>query len=168
MSDEPTTESTETTGHPHEAKQVNPTVVLVAFAFAAILSFALLVWAQGIRLAAAQRAAFARGVDGLSAALAQPVIELGSLRFENRADRLQKIIESVQRAGDYQSIVVTDPKGTVLATTDTSLKGQSVKEMADPPSPTKIKEVDGTIEANTAILSDGSNKIGSLRIRVRL
>lgn len=149
-------------------KPVNPTVMLASVVLAGILSFGLLMWAQGVRMSKVQKEAFGHGIDGLSAALALPVVEVGSLRFENRADRLQKIIETVQRAGTYTSVVVTDPKGVVLATTDTSLKGQTIADLAKAKSPATVKDVNGETEAIVPIVSDGTTTVGVLRVRTRL
>lgn len=166
MSEEPTHEEQLSEAPKH--KQISPTVMLASLVLAGILAFALLVWAQGVRTAGVRRAAFGRGIDGLAAALAIPVVELGSLRFENRGERLQKIIETVQRSGDYSSVVVTDANGNVLATTDTSLKGQTVAELAKAKAPATVKEIDGGVEASVAIYNDGSSRIGALRVKAKL
>lgn len=167
MSEEPTS------SEPSEPQQratrpPNPTVQLVGVVAAGILAFALLVWAQGVRTAAVRREAFGRGVDGISAALAIPVIETGSRVNPNRGARLQSIAESIQRTGNYQTVIVTDANGNVLASTDTGVQGQTLKDMVESKSPAVVTEADGVVEANCSILMDGGNKIGSLRIKAKL
>lgn len=146
----------------------NPRVVQISALLAGILTIAILVWIQGVRMGVVKRSAFAKGIDGLAAALAIPVLETSSQRFENRTDRLQKTIESIQRSGQFQSLVVVDGNGVVLATTDTSLKGQTVLEMKDMKSPSKVKEVDSIIEVSAPIIGDGGTAIGALRVRAKL
>lgn len=119
-------------------------------------------------MAMVKRQAFGRGVDGIAASLAIPVIELSSQRFENRADRLQRTLEAIQRSGQYQIVVVTDPNGKVLATTDTSLKSQTLNEMKSLKSPSIIKEDQGVIEVNAPIIGDGESLLGGLKIKVKI
>lgn len=172
MTDEPSPQSEQDTPVPvasHPVRHSNPTLQLGAIVVAVILAFAGLVWAQGIRLSHEKREAFGRGVDGLAAALAIPVVETGSVRAENRLARLQSIVESVQRAGHYEVIVVTDANGNVVASTDTSLQGQTLKDMVSVKAPATEKETDGIVEAVTSIdAAMGGNKVGSLRVRVKL
>lgn len=153
---------------PKPSKPANPTVQLLGIVVAGILAFALLVWAQGVRMAAERREAFGRGIDGLAAALAIPVIETGSRVSDNRQARLQSTIESIQRAGKYDTLVVSDASGNVIASTNTALSGQTIKAMAEAKSPTTEKEANGMIEATSAILNDGGVKIGALQVRVKL
>ena len=149
-------------------RPVNPTVQLTGVVVAAILAFALLVWAQGVRTAAVRREAFGRGVDGIAAALAIPVLETGSRVNTNRDARLQAILNSIQRTSKLESIVVTDATGNVIASTDTSQQGQTVVEMSKAKSPAVQMERDGVIESTTSISTDGGDMIGALRVRVRL
>jgi len=175
MADEPTLEPTETTADETpdkvESKPVrahNPTAQLGGIVLAVIIAFGALVWAQGIRLNAVRRESFGRGVDGVAAALAIPVIETKSVRLENRTARLQSIVEAIKLAGQYDVMVVTDTNGNVLASTDTSLQGQTLKDMAEVKSPTTEKDADGFVEAVCAINAEGGNKVGALRIRTKL
>jgi len=168
MSDETTTPEPETTEVVAKYRAPNPTVQLVGVVAAGILAFALLVWAQGVRTGAVRREAFGRGVDGIAASLAIPVIETGSRVNPNRGARLQAIVDSIQRAAKLQTITVTDTNGNVLASTDTSVQGQTLKDMIDVKSPSTQKETDGVIEALTSIETEGGNKVGALRIKVKL
>ena len=176
MSDETPAQDQETNTEVPEVAEVknivtrppNPTFQLVGVVAAGILAFALLVWAQGVRTASVRREAFGRGVDGISAALAIPVIETGSRVNANRIARLQSILDSIQRSAKLQTITVTDLSGNVLASTDTSLQGQTLKDMVDVKSPSTQKEADGVIEATTAVETDNGNKVGALQIKVKL
>ncbi len=156
------------TGPVAELKRANPTVKLAAVVLAGILTLAVLFWAQGIRTTLEKQEAFRRGIDGLASALVIPVLETKSVVNENRSARLQGIIESVQRSGSYDVVVVTDPQGNVLATTDTSLKGQIVKDMADPKNVGHAKAVDGLVEATSQIANDGGVVLGVLKVRAKL
>lgn len=146
----------------------SPTVMLAATVFAGILAIGLLVWVQGIRTASIQRQAFGRGIDGLAASLTIPVMDLQSVRFANRGERLQGMIESIQRRGDYESVVVTDASGTVLATTDTSLSGQVIKEFAEKGFKGGVKDVNGVTEAVAPIMAESGDRLGTLRVRARI
>ncbi|MBS1721466.1 MAG: hypothetical protein JSS66_00500 [Armatimonadetes bacterium] len=146
----------------------NPTVVLAAVVLAGILSFALLMWAQGIRMEAAKRDSFGKGVDGLSATLAIPILEAVSPTKENRVARLQAIAQSIQNAGRYEQVVISDGNGVVLATTDTGLVNQTIKEMAEAKRPATIRPVDQSVEATVSIENEGGSKLGALRIRTKL
>lgn len=168
MSEEPTVSDQQDAPVSKATRPPNPTVQLVGVVAAAILAFALLVWAQGVRTAAVKREAFGRGVDGISAALAIPVIETGSRVNPNRGARLQSIVESIQRTGTYQSVIVTDANGNVLASTDTGVQGQTLKDMVEVKSPAIMTETDGLVEATCSILMDGGNKVGALRIKAKL
>ena len=175
MADEPILETAAPTVDPTpdrvETKSVrtaNPTVQLGGIVLAVIIAFGALVWAQGIRLNAVRRESFGRGIDGVAAALAIPVIETKSVRLENRTARLQSVVEAIKLAGQYDLMVVTDANGNVLASTDTSLQGQTLKEMATVKTPTTEKDVDGFVEAVCAINAEGGNKVGALRIRTKL
>lgn len=162
----PSSEATEP--KPGPSKPANPTFQLFGVVAAGIVAFALLVWVQGIRMSAERREAFGRGVDGIASALAIPVIETGSRTSNNRQARLQSTIESVQRTGKYESVTVTDANGNVLASTNTALQGQTIKEMANAKWPTTEKEANGVIEATTSITNDGGVKIGALQVRIKL
>ncbi|MBL8064618.1 MAG: hypothetical protein JNM34_02045 [Chthonomonadaceae bacterium] len=151
-----------------EPKKTNPTVQLAGLVLAVILAFALLVWAQGIRISAVRRESFGRGIDGLSAALMIPIVETSSLRNPNRLERLQSIVEDIQRKGNYQVVTVTDATGKVLASTDAGQKNQTLKEMAEAQAPAKEKEANGLIEATTAVTSKSGEKIGAIRVIVKL
>jgi hypothetical protein len=170
MADEPTPQIEQETPGPVETKPVrhaNPTVQLGGVVIAVILAFAALVWAQGIRLGHEKREAFGRGIDGLAASLAIPVVETNSVKLENRGARLQAVVEAIQRAGQYDVVVVTDANGNVIASTDTSLQGQTLKELSEAKSPTTETEANGMIEAVTAIEAN-NNKVGALRVRAKL
>jgi len=144
-----------------------PTLVLAAFVLAGVLAIGLLVWIEGIKSAAMRREAFARGVDGLAASLTIPLLETRSVRFENRKSRLQGVLDAINREGRFVSVVVTDPSGLVVATTDTSLQGQTLQEAAKVKSPGVAKDVEGTVEAWSAVKTDGGETIGALRVRIR-
>lgn len=144
-----------------------PTLILAAFVLAGVCAIGLLVWIEGVKAAAMRREAFARGTDGLAAALSLPLLETKSVRFENRKSRLQGVVDAVNRGGRYASVVVTDGTGVVVASTDTSLQGQTLSEAGKAKSPGEARDVEGQIEAWSAINTDGGEKIGAVRIRVR-
>ncbi|MBS1714457.1 MAG: hypothetical protein JST30_08995 [Armatimonadetes bacterium] len=152
---------------PKPAAVQRPTLVLAAFVLAGVLAIGLLVWIEGIKAAAMRREAFARGVDGLAASLSLPLLETRSVRFENRKSRLQGVLDAINREGRFVSVVVTDPEGTVVATTDTSLQGQKLPEGGMAKSPGTAKDVEGTVEVWTSVTTDGGEKIGALRVRIR-
>ena len=160
----------ETESAPESSKPApvhRPTLLLVAFVLAGVAAIGLLVWIEGIKAAAMRREAFARGIDGLSASLSLPLLETRSVRFENRKSRLQGLLDSVNREGRFVSVVMTDASGLVVATTDTSLQGPSLAEGQKAKAPGVAKDVEGLVEVWTAVNTEGGEKIGALRVRIR-
>ncbi|MCW5936161.1 MAG: hypothetical protein KIT11_02500 [Fimbriimonadaceae bacterium] len=119
-------------------------------------------WALGIRADSIRRETFGRGVDALAASMTYSVIELQSQRFENRGERLQLIVDEVARAGRYEKVVVADPQGAVLATTDSQLRGQVLESVKDLKAPAKVETRDGRDKASTPIQAKGGQTLGYL------
>lgn len=151
-----------------EAKKASPTVQLGVVVIAGILSIGLLVWAQGIRTAALRRDAFVRGLKGVSASLNLPLLEVKSVRNTNRGARLQSILDAIQRAGEYQMVLVADESGNVVASTDTSKQGQNISEFAAIKNFPQVKDVEGVIDVVLSIDSVSGTKTGYLQVKSRL
>ncbi len=132
-----------------------------------LLLFALLVWSQGCESDRAKGALFAQSADALAAALATPVLETGSVRFENRGQRLQSIVESVAREGKYEAVIVTDAAGSVLATSDSRFKDQRLAEIAKAKRPAVTTTSEGSRQADAVIAAPAGQPIGYLRVRAR-
>jgi hypothetical protein len=149
-------------------RTVHPAVRFLAVGLSAAAALALLIFFQGMRASAMQREAFARGIDGLASAMAQPIIESNSRVYENRRDRLQKTVEGIRAAGGYESVTVADAQGLVIATTDLKFRGQTLKELAEGKQKTRVENVNGVLVAISGVFTEGGAQVGGLRVEVRL
>jgi len=139
--------------------------VFIALGIALILIM-LLSWALNIRASAMQREAFGRGVDGLSPMLVQPVLQTKTIRSQNPMALLDNTLREIVQSGKYESMVVTDPQGTVVSTTDTTLVGQTLRPLADAKGPATVRDGPNGLEATAAVVQ-GGQKIGAFRIVYR-
>jgi hypothetical protein len=140
----------------------------LAVALSAAAALAVLVFIQGWRASTMQREAFGRGMDGLAASLAQPIIESNSQVFENRRDRLQRAVEWIRAAGGYESVTVADSQGLVIATTDLKFRGQTLQELAEGKQKTEVIDANGVTVAVSGVFTEGGARVGGLRVAVRL
>lgn len=158
---------TQSEPEPKPARTVHPAVRFLAVGLSAAAALALLIFLQGMRASAMQREAFGRGIDGLAAAMAQPIIESNSQVFENRRDRLQRTVEGIRAAGGYESVTVADAQGLVIATTDLKFRGQTLKELADGKQKSRVNHVNGILVATSGVFTEGGAKVGGLRVEIR-
>jgi len=115
-------------------------------------------WFLGAKANDMRRSVFQRDVAALAVAL-QP-----SLLTRN-TDAVRPLTTAIASAGSYFLVVVTDPSGRVIGTTDRLLDGTTISDMANPnPSKVLLKDVDGGLQATAAIALGGNNVIGTLRV----
>lgn len=146
----------------------NPALRQIAMAVIALVLIALVSIALEIQARGRERAALGKGLDSLGATMVVPLIEARSVVNANRAARLQPLVEAIAQSGGYESVTLTDADGGVLATTDTRLKGQVVEAMKNAPSMASVTDADGAIQADRAVFGPGDERIGAIRVRLRL
>jgi hypothetical protein len=146
----------------------SPALRQIAMAAIALVLIALVSVALEIQARGRERAALGKGLDSLGATLVVPLLEARSVVNTNRAARLQPLVEGIAEAGGYESVTLTDADGAVLATTDTRLKGQVVEPLKSAPEKAAVGDADGAIQADRAIVGPGGERLGAVRVRLRL
>lgn len=126
----------------------------------AIVLITLTAYAGSVRTEDAKRSALRADVAALAAAFKYPVMEANSLRTDAGRDRLQPMLLEVARAGGFTHIVLTDQKGTVLATTKGELEAETVPKN-ELPARARVEREDPGLKA-AAPIKLGSNTIGYL------
>lgn len=123
-----------------------------------VVAFIVQDWWLVARGNGARQRTFENAVKAMAVAL-QPTL------LTRNTDRARPVITSMATAGNFALIVVTDPSGRVIASTDRSQDAITIDDMKNPiPGNTQIRSVDGGLQATTPIALGGNNVIGTLRV----
>lgn len=157
MNPEPEQTSTEA-APPAEKKPMPGWLKRLIVVCAIIAVFIIQDWWLVARGNGARQKTFERAVNAMSVAL-QPVL------LTRNTDRARPVVTSMAQAGGYALVVVTDPSGKVLASSDRALDSATIDEMKNPvPGNTQLKTVESGLQATTPIALGGNNVIGTLRV----
>jgi hypothetical protein len=138
----------------------SPAVRMVVAAGCFLLMLALVVYGLESKAANRVNAEIARGVDALSGPASLFIIQ-------NSPDRTKKFVDSVQSAGDYQEVTLTDGSGKVLASTDAAKNGTAIPLPSPAISQAKLSTVGGDTKVVRTISIGGDNVIGMLIITLK-
>lgn len=125
-------------------------VVVLGLVLLAIVVFALNMRAEGIRVAELRRSA-----DAISVLLRDPVLARDNAK-------MARILQDTSVAAGYSRMTVTGAQGLVLASTDRTLQGKTIKGLTTAQS--ESRKVDGKQHVTRAILLGSNNVIGGLEI----
>lgn len=110
-------------------------------------------WAGTMRTEAVKRETFARGVDALSGALAQSLVEANP-------SKLQTTVQRIATESGYEKVTVVNLSGVVVASTDR----MSADNPSEYPLKTKVT-VDGSrLRGIRAIVLAGDTRLGGLEV----
>lgn len=99
--------------------------LIVGTAFVAIL-LTITAWAGSLRTENAKKDALAADVAALAASFKNAVLEARSLRSDMGRARLEPLVIDVAKAGSYNSVVLADSGGSVIATTDGVMESRTL------------------------------------------
>jgi hypothetical protein len=151
MSEEPVTPQETTVAPEKPARKPLSGQVKLAIGVGAVLILVLILsWASGVKQKTAVRETYAKGVNALSVAVTPTFLE-------QRPEKLQRLAQSIAEAGGFESVLFADADGKVLASTDTKLQGQTLRDLKD-----EVDKVQGTKFFDTEVVQE-HNRIRATR-----
>jgi hypothetical protein len=122
-----------------------------------ILLLLFTIWTGGLRAAGARDAAQLVGVDALAASLSSVALERDPIKAERA---LAKIV----RESGYRSLTLTDPRGVVTASTDSSRKGERILDLERAPDKARKYGTEAGPVIRRKVFLAEDNAIGSLEV----
>lgn len=138
---------------PLDAKPQPTWVRPFVLAGAVVVLLVLVQWAGTVRTEAVRRETFARGVDALSGALAQGLVEANS-------SKLQTTVQRIATESGYERVTVVNLAGAVVASTDRLSPAVSEEY----PLKTKVVTDGSRLRAVRAIVLAGDTRVGGLEV----
>jgi hypothetical protein len=92
-----------------------------------IILLTLTAWSGSARTEGAKRDGLAAEVSAIAAMFKYPILEANSLRTTAGHERLRPMVLEIAKAGGYESVVLTDASGAVLATTKGALEQKKIE-----------------------------------------
>ena len=152
-----------------EDKEIRPTLLnpqyrrLIIATGVVIVLLTVTSWAGSVRTNRAKVDTFRSAASAIAVALRQDIMDANSQRTDTGRARLGPLVTNVAKAGGYRVVTVTDEDGKVLASTDTSLEGESVETDGFSAKSTDVRKTNYGYQA-TAPIKIGESVIGYLLI----
>jgi hypothetical protein len=158
-----------------EKKPMPPWLRWVVGAAVVLALLATVILAGNLRTARMDRERFQQGVDALAGSVQRPLLDYREPLTESNRAKLNELVSAVQDEADYETVVLTNREGRVIATTDRRLEGEVMTDVVehieaieermqeDPEAgAAHVREVDGNWRAVKGIWLGTNNPIGGL------
>lgn len=91
-------------------------------------------------------------------------VPMQTVILTRNTDRARPVVTGMATAGGYSLVLVTDPEGRVMGSSDRTFDSQTIGDMKSPTTGVQLRSVDGGLQATCPIALGGNNVIGTLRV----